>query len=102
MTELSPSILNRNCAAAGEFLIKKYLAKNNLFNVTSADLPIVSTMTGHKELILKSVRAKGVTIKRTAGGGATKELKSDSQRREDQRHKVVKSAVLRVQSLTSI
>ena len=98
---LSASILEENCSDVGEFLIKRYLAKNYLFEMTGADLPTLSQIKGPKQLVGKAFRSKGVTIKRTSGRSAPSENKTDRQKKEDTRKKVVKNAVLRVECLTS-
>ena len=99
-TVLPISILDKNSANVGEYLILKYICKEGLFGCSGLDLPDASSLTGEKDLISRAVRSKGVTMKRTSKTKVMVE-KSERQRKEDHRKREVAAQVHRVECLSS-
>ena len=56
---LSNSILDRETYSAGQFLVKKYACTQGLFQLTTEDIPSVTSVQGSKDT------TKGVTLRRS-------------------------------------
>ena len=100
-TALSPSILDKNGKNVGEYLIRRYISKEGLFNCTAQDIPHPNSVTGDKDLVSKATKSKGTTVKRTSGGKAVKPTKTAREVKEDKRKKDVALALQRVECLSS-
>ena len=64
--EFSTAWLDRESIPIGHYLIKRCLAKENMFGYTMDDVPSANEVMGPKLLVQKAVSSKGTTIKRTA------------------------------------
>ncbi|VDI72179.1 Hypothetical predicted protein [Mytilus galloprovincialis] len=67
--ELSPeilpeSVLDETTKEVGRYLIKKFVAENNLFGYTKSDIPPKAEVKGPSVLIQRLKQSKGVTIRR--------------------------------------
>ena len=85
---LPSSILDIHSKDVGEYLLRRYLVKENMFQLTAADIPLSSTINGPSELVSRAVRSKGITIKRTVKSKIIP-AKTESQLNEEKRQKTV-------------
>ena len=84
---LSPAILDEFSKSTGEYLLTKYVIKEQLFGYTSKDLPDFQGVTGPKDLLTKLKASKGVTIKRVVK--QRKPMKTSRDLKEEKRKRVV-------------
>ena len=87
--ELPGSILDRNTADVGIYLIQRYLAASRTCGMTMANLPDISSLNGPKEYINRVKAAKGITVKRVTKAMTKSRAKSEREIKEEQRKKLV-------------
>ena len=58
------SILDKISTPSAHFLMTRFVAKENMFEMTNDDIPSIDNVTGPKSLLGKVKRSKGVTINR--------------------------------------
>ena len=77
--------LDRLSLPAGEYLLKKFISENCLFQHTAKDLPQINDVIGPKSLLTKLKKSKGVTMKRCTNNSPNKkltELETDESKRK--------------------
>ena len=62
---LPEAILDKKSYLAGRFLITKYACHQQMFGLSSQDLPDISTLEGSKPLLQRLKMAKGITMRRS-------------------------------------
>jgi hypothetical protein len=97
---LSPSILDEECQSVGEFLLKRFVAKQGMFGTSEKDIPSKDTITGPKELVARAKLSKGVTIRR-AFKKANAAMKTIRQVKEEKRQKDLARKMKETDCLTS-
>ncbi|CAG2186631.1 unnamed protein product [Mytilus edulis] len=97
---LPDSILDQHSKEAGEFLIKKYVANNNLFAFDKTDIPDLSSITGPKTLVQKLKQSKGVTIRRIPPK-RQQTAKTEREIKEDKRNKEVAKQSKQINHISS-
>ena len=98
-TALPPSILDCNSSGVGEFLIKRYLVKEKLFQYNEADLRKVQ-INGPTELVNRAKRSKGTTLKRMLKSKIVS-VKTDRETKEEMRQKLVEKKTKEIDCFTS-
>ena len=98
-TAFPQSILDRNSYSVGEFLIKKYLVKEKLFQYKDTDLATES-IEGPADLIRRAKKTKGTTLKRTLKSKILP-LKTSKEQKEESRKKLVSKKSKEIDCLTS-
>ena len=99
-TVLPRDILDKESRDVGEYLLKRFVAKNELFNCTESDIPSTENLTGAASLVSRAKRSKGVTLKRTSKKQEPLQ-KSERQIKEDKRKKVVRREMKQTECLSS-
>ncbi|CAC5421315.1 unnamed protein product [Mytilus coruscus] len=61
---LSDAILDKESYSAGKYMVKKYACQQKLFNLSTDDLPDLTTVKGPASLLQRLKTSKGVTIRR--------------------------------------
>ena len=83
---LPDSILDRETADIGTYLVKKFVAQTHLFGMTEKDIPSTKDLTGPKVLVSRVKQAKGTTIARsrtkTESKGKTQKEIAESKRKQ--------------------
>ena len=99
-TILPVSILDRDSFGVGEYLLKRFIAKNELFNCSESDIPDADKITGPRSLVSRAKRSKGVTMKRASKKQEASQ-RSEHQKREEQRKRGVKRETKQADCLSS-
>ena len=84
---LPDSILDRETAEIGTYLIRKFVAQEHLFGMTEKDIPSTKDLIGPKVLVSRVKQAKGSTIARsrtktTGSKGKTEKEVAESKRKQ--------------------
>ena len=98
-TALPPSILDSNSSGVGEFLIKRYLVKEKLFQYKETDLR-KEKIDGPTELVNRAKRSKGTTLKRMLKSKIVT-VKTGREAKEEMRQKMVEKKAKQIDCLTS-
>ena len=96
---LPPSVLDGNSTGVGEFLIKRYLVKEKLFQYKESDLR-KEHIDGPVELVNRAKRSKGTTLKRMLKSKIVS-VKTDREAKEEVRQKLVEKKAKQIDCLTS-
>ncbi|XP_071085902.1 uncharacterized protein [Haliotis cracherodii] len=97
---LSREILDDDTRAIGEYLIQKFICHDQLFGLSSADVPSLMTVEGPKPLLSRVKRSKGVTIKRTIKASRYVQ-QSERDEKEAKRSKAIRREVKQTDCLSS-
>lgn len=97
---INEAILDSKTVEIGEYLIKRFVARNELFGCTRMDEPNISDVSGPKDLLSRVKKCKSTTIRRT-GLNLKPVNKSERDVKEEQRKKIVKKETKRVECLSS-
>ncbi|VDI78878.1 Hypothetical predicted protein [Mytilus galloprovincialis] len=104
--ELFPEILpesvldDETTKEVGRYLIKKFVAENNLFGYTKSDIPPKAEVKGPSVLIQRLKQSKGVTIRRVPVK-KKQSMKSERDMKEDKRKKEVTRKSKQIDRLSS-
>ena len=95
---LTSSILDRETYRMGEYLTMKYACQQGLFQLTTDDIPPISSVEGPKDLMQRLKSSKGVTLRRST---LKSKVLTDEEKKETKRIAHVKKQTKVVECLSS-
>ena len=85
---LPSSILDSSSEDVGQYLLLRYLQKENLFGLDQSDITKDEHLQGPADLVARARRSKGVTIKRVTKS-SVQPIRTERQEKEEKRQKEV-------------
>ena len=93
-------ILDKYSVSVGEFLLRRYVVREKMFGLNTADEPLIEDFDGHVDVKNRAKKSKSVTMKRV-GRGKTYVVKTERQEKEEKRQKSLVKEIKQLNCLSS-
>ena len=93
-------ILDKYSVDVGKFLLRRFVVREKMFGLCTADEPKIEDFDGHVDVKNRAKKSKSITMKRI-GRGKTYVMKTERQEKEEKRQKALAKEIKQLNCLSS-